>query len=193
MPKNTGYIKLHRNILNWQWYQDTNTARVFLHLLLKANHKDNKWQGLQVKKGQLVTSRDILAKELDISAQSVRTALAKLASINQQATSRAQMPFQAYTTTNTQNILENYDKKSTSEITIKSTNRFSLITIVNWDVYQGSSTSKSTSKSTNNQPTSNHKQECIKNVKNIKNISNLKIEEGMKSIRDSLIQKGVLK
>lgn len=49
--------------------------------------------------------------------------------------------------------------KSTNEITIKSTNKFSIITIENWGKYQlGESgpTSKSTSNLTNNQPTTNH-------------------------------------
>ena len=43
----------------------------------------------------------------------------------------------------------------TNEITIKSTNRFSLVTIENWSSYQfenETSTNKSTNKSTNNQP-----------------------------------------
>jgi len=48
--------------------------------------------------------------------------------------------------------------KSTNEITIESTNQFSLVTVVNYDDYQlngKKSTSKSTSKSTNDQPTTN--------------------------------------
>lgn len=48
--------------------------------------------------------------------------------------------------------------KSTSEITINATNKFSLITIVNYEKYQDKSataTSESTSNLTNNQPTTN--------------------------------------
>jgi len=45
--------------------------------------------------------------------------------------------------------------KSTNEITIKSTNKYSLITIRNYDTYQYELTSKSTSKLTNNQQTTN--------------------------------------
>lgn len=58
--------------------------------------------------------------------------------------------------------------KSTNEITIQSTNRFSIITIVNWEKFQGfkeESTNKPTNKPTNNQPTINH----IKEIKNIRN------------------------
>lgn len=39
-----GWIKLHRKLINWEWYQDTNVKVVFLHLLLIANHEDKKWQ-----------------------------------------------------------------------------------------------------------------------------------------------------
>jgi len=49
--------------------------------------------------------------------------------------------------------------KSTSEITIQSTNKYSVISICNYDKYQQTSTSKSTSKLTNDQPATNHIQE----------------------------------
>lgn len=48
--------------------------------------------------------------------------------------------------------------KSTNEITSKTTNKFTVITLVKWEEYQHEeikSTSKSTSKSTNHQPTNN--------------------------------------
>jgi hypothetical protein len=60
--------------------------------------------------------------------------------------------------------------KSTSELTIQSTNRYSLVTLTNYDSYQVNSkgaTSQSTSHATNKQPTSNHKQE-VKEVKEVK-------------------------
>ena len=34
-----GWIKLHRGFTDWEWYQDANATRLFLHLLLTANHK----------------------------------------------------------------------------------------------------------------------------------------------------------
>ena len=53
--------------------------------------------------------------------------------------------------------------KSTNEITIQSTNKFSLVTIVNWDKYQGKddeinqqTNQQINQQSTNNQPTTNH-------------------------------------
>ena len=62
--------------------------------------------------------------------------------------------------------------KSTNEITIKSTNKFSIVTIVNWEKYQGydeESTNKLTNKSTNNQPTTNQQLTTYKEIKNIRN------------------------
>lgn len=88
--------------------------------------------------------------------------------------------------------------KSTNEITIKSTKHYSLITIVNWAVYQGSSTIKSTNKSTINQPTTNQQLTTNKNDKNVKNekkdkdIPFSRIQEGMQSIKDTLSKKGVI-
>ena len=50
----TGYIRLYRSLLNWEWYQDRNTKAVFLHLLLTANYEPQKWQGIVVERGQIV-------------------------------------------------------------------------------------------------------------------------------------------
>lgn len=64
--------------------------------------------------------------------------------------------------------------KSTSNITIKSTNKFSIITIINWSSYQSEEEENNqqiTIKSTNNQPTNNQQITTYKNVKNVKNIN----------------------
>lgn len=79
----SGWIKIHRQILEWEWYSDTNTFRVFLHLLLKANHKEKKYRGMDLKVGTIITSRDILALETGLSIQQIRTALDKLKSTNE--------------------------------------------------------------------------------------------------------------
>ena len=57
--------------------------RLFLHLLLNATHKEIKIKGILLKSGQLITSRSILASELALSQQQVRTSLNKLKSTNE--------------------------------------------------------------------------------------------------------------
>jgi hypothetical protein len=79
----SGWIKIHRQILDWEWYSDNNSFRVFLHLLLKANHKQKRYKGLELKIGTIITSRDILAIETGLSVQQIRTSLDKLKSTNE--------------------------------------------------------------------------------------------------------------
>ena len=114
-----------------------------MYLLLSANHKAGKWRGVDVLRGQHITSTENIAVNTGLSRQKVRTALEKL--------------------------------KSTGEITTESTNKYSLITIVKWELYQHGvedSNNQPNHAATNNQPASqpsnNHKQE-VKQIKNEKN------------------------
>ena len=86
-----GWIKIHRRMLEWEWYDDANTFKLFMHLLLTANHEGRKWHGISIERGQLITSSDKLAERLKLSRQQVRTSLSKLKStseITTKATSR---------------------------------------------------------------------------------------------------------
>jgi hypothetical protein len=78
--------------------------------------------------------------------------------------------------------------KSTGEITIKSTNQFSLITITNWPIYQGLSTSDSTDELTSDQPAINQRSTTNKNIKNIKKEKNEKNIYGQKFHRVKLTE-----
>jgi hypothetical protein len=78
-----GWIKIHRKITNWEWYDDYNTFRLFIHLLLEANHKDKKYRGMDLKAGTVITGRQMLAKSTGLTVQQVRTALEKLQSTNE--------------------------------------------------------------------------------------------------------------
>ncbi len=78
-----GWIKLHRKILEWDWYTDPNTMRLFIHLLLKANCEPGEWRGYKIMPGQLITSLRTLTRESRLSEREVRTALTKLKSTNE--------------------------------------------------------------------------------------------------------------
>lgn len=137
-----GYIKLHRSLLDWEWYNDSVVKDVFLHLLLSANHKDNKYKGIEIKKGQLLTGRLKLASDLNLTEMQIRTALKKL--------------------------------KSTNEITIKTTSKYSIISIKNWDKYQQDN-QQNNQQITNKQPTNNQQITTNNNEKNDKNDKNERI------------------
>ena len=73
-----GFIQLHRKLLEWEWYHDVNTFKLFIHLLIKANFENKNWQGVEIKRGQLVTSLKNLSIETGLSEKQVRTSLDKL-------------------------------------------------------------------------------------------------------------------
>ena len=90
----SGWISLHRKMTEWEWYSDANTMRLFIHCILKANHKTKKWQGIDIQRGQFLTSSDTLALDLKLSRQQIRTSLNKLKSTNEitiSTTSRSSM------------------------------------------------------------------------------------------------------
>lgn len=133
MLMSNGWIKLHRKIIEWEWWNDHNTLKLFMYLLLMANHKDGRWQGIEVKRGQFITGRIKLAKELKLSVQQIRSSINKL--------------------------------KSTSEITIKATNKYSVITIVNYNTYNCADSTCQPAHQPANHPTSNQQVTTNKNVK----------------------------
>ncbi len=73
-----GFVKLSKAILDWQWYTEPNVTRLYIHILLKANFKQNNWRGIEIKVGEFITSVDKLHVELNLSVQTIRTALKKL-------------------------------------------------------------------------------------------------------------------
>lgn len=79
MPKtNNGYILLHRSLLDWEWYSDINTTRLFLHLLMTANFEDSNFRGVKVPAGGRICSISKLGKECHLSDMQIRTALKHL-------------------------------------------------------------------------------------------------------------------
>lgn len=127
------FVKLNRKILDWKWYQDGTTFRVFVHLILKANVFDNDFQNITVHRGQLVTSYGRIAGDLGfykgdkISVQPIRTAIKHL--------------------------------KTTGEINTEPISCGLLITINNYNTYQGESTYHSSHNNSANSELTGNKQE----------------------------------
>ena len=93
------FIKLYKKMLLWEWYDDPNTCRVFIHCLLRANWKESRWHGVTLHPGQFITSLPILAEETQLSVMQVRTSLKKLISTGE-ITSKQQARFRIITVTN---------------------------------------------------------------------------------------------
>lgn len=88
---NEGWIKIHRKITEWGWYNDSNVVTVFFHILISANWEDKQWMGQTIKRGSFITSLDRFSSECGLTVQQVRTALDKLLyteEINKQTTNK---------------------------------------------------------------------------------------------------------
>jgi len=95
----TGWIKLHRGLLEWEWYDDSNTCRLFIHCLLRANHADKVWRGISIKRGSFFSSLETLTKETGLSASQLRTSFKKLNSTSE-VTSKGQATGRMITVSN---------------------------------------------------------------------------------------------
>lgn len=107
---NTGYIRVFRSIIDKGWYKDSECVALWLHLLLKANHKGSEFMlGYKIVKlnpGQFVTGRKSLSFETGISESKI------------------------------ERILKLFENEQQIEQQTNSRNR--IITILSWEKYQKS-------------------------------------------------------
>jgi len=91
---NIGYIKLHRSILDWQYWDDHNTTRLLIFFLVSVNFEPKKWKGIQINAGQLITSYDKIAMQTKLSTKQIRRSIKILVECNeiaQQTTNKFQL------------------------------------------------------------------------------------------------------
>lgn len=139
-----GWVKLHRKSMESTIWKNPMIWFVWSWCLMKANHKDNKFP---------FNGKDILVKGGSF--------------ITGQIKAQEELP-----TLTRQNLRTALDYlKSTNRITITSTNKFSLITILNWKQYQQDN-HQTNQPLTNEQPTTNQRATTNKNVKKEKNVKN---------------------
>lgn len=162
-----GWIKLHRKILDWEWYDNPVTKSVFIDLILQANHQDNSWHGQVIKKGSLVTSLKSIAQRNGLSNQQVRTALKNL--------------------------------EKTGEINKQSTNKNTLIIVLNYNAYQDifddeneACQQTNNKQATNKQQTNNNKQECkeCKNDNNVRKRESAFVKPTVQQVQAYMAEKG---
>lgn len=149
------YVKLSRGLLEWEWYSDINTSRMFIHMLLKANWKDGNFKGVIVPRGSFISSIGKLIDETGLTEREVRTSIAHL--------------------------------KKTGEVTSRTTNRYTVFTVVKYDIYQ--TTDKQSDKQTSDKRQANDNLTTYKRQSNDKLTST--IEEG-KNIKNERREEGNL-
>ncbi len=144
---NEGYIKVFRKMVDWEWIGCPEMVAFWINILLRANHDDKECHGVIVRRGQLLTSRSILARQTGLSERQVRTCLARLKSTNQ----------------------------VTIETTGAATNRKTIVTLCKYEDYQDKRpTNRPTERPTERptmRPQNDHKQEekkeeLLTNVRN---------------------------
>jgi hypothetical protein len=158
-----GYIKLARCLLDKAIFNNEKLLKVWIWCLLKATHKEHEHgEGLQKIKllpGQFIFGRHEAAKELKMAESTVWRLMKRLSD-----------------TTN-------------PSLEIKSTNKFSIVTVTNWSTYQlpNVSTDEASNDAVlqelleqqmDNKWTTNEQQmDTYKNVKNVKNENNISYQE----------------
>ena len=135
----TGWIKLHRKILDNAIFKNDKLFRVFMYLLLKAGHSEREQllgdSIVQLKSGQWATGRKAISRDTGLTEQNVRTAITKLEKLG--------------------------------ILTIKATSKYSIFSIANWDNYQQDNQQVTKYQPTSNQQVTTIKN--VKNDKNDKN------------------------
>lgn len=107
------YIYLDDRILHQEWFKHPPTVQVFLYLLFHAGEEEHEEQGQTLHRGQIIVSRNKLAKDLGLTEMQVRTALSKLS--------------KGWLVTNLKHWI----------VTRLATNQQTLITICDYDSYKG--------------------------------------------------------
>lgn len=83
MDISKGYVRLFRQIVEWEWYDNPFVKAIFFHCLISANDKAKKWRDINLKRGQFATSYEKLAAVNGLTIQQTRTALKQLQVTNE--------------------------------------------------------------------------------------------------------------
>jgi predicted transcriptional regulator len=167
---NTGFIKVHRKLLQSSFYNRSQYVHLWLHLLLKANHAGKKiiWNNkeIELQPGQLITGRIKLETETGINQNTI------------------------------QYILKFFENSNMIQQRNNSQNR--IITIVSWHEFQKFNNEITTSQQrANNEITTSQQRDNtnnnVKNEKNEKNEKNINSESEKNFLDYSFVSEKVKK
>lgn len=143
MDEGESYVPVFRSLLNHRYMADAHKFQFWVWCLLKATYKKRKVlvgnQTVTLQPGQFIFGRKAAAKELGTTEQSIRT------------------------------LVKFFLAESNPKLTIKPTNKFSIITVVNYTTYIDkvkTVNQQANQQLTSDQPAPNHKQEGKRKKKN---------------------------
>ena len=144
----TGWIKLHRKITEKAVWQDPEMLKLWIYCLLKASHTETEAmvgkQKIKLAPGQFVTGRFALADEYNRGAKRSKV-------VHERTLWRWLKKFEEW-----------------GMLSIKSTSKYSVVTIKNWHAYQQNDQQMSSRCPADVQQVSTNKN--VKNEKNLRNI-----------------------
>lgn len=105
------WITINKDVFDFEQYESDNVFKVFLYFLTHAATREKTVKGQRLERGQLLVTREGVCRATKMTVQNYRTAICYLSGTNK--------------TTN----------KATQRITIKSTKKFTIITICEFDNY----------------------------------------------------------
>lgn len=147
-----GYIKLYRQIADNPIFQDSDMFKLWIYCLLKASHKKHEVmverQTVQLSPGEFVTGRFALAEDFNKGVK-------KSKQVNDRTLWRWMKTLEKW-----------------QMLSIKPTNKYSIVTIENWEFYQQQDRTnehQNDHQMSSSCPSNDHQMSTNKNVKNEKN------------------------
>jgi DNA replication protein DnaD len=114
-----GWVSVHRKVMNNPVWQNPNLLKLWMYCLFKASHAEHKTlvgnQSIKLQRGQFVTGRNALSEDLNKGVK----------------------PDLMLSGKTWERYMKNLEKWKM--LSIKVTNKYSLVTIVNYEHYQGGS------------------------------------------------------
>ena len=109
------FVKIDRKILEWEWWDDFNTFRLFFYMLVSAYWKDGYYKGELIERGSFPSSISKLASETGLTDNEIRNALKHLKSTGE-ITSKSHSKYSVFTIKN-YNLYQSDNKQKCDETT----------------------------------------------------------------------------